>query len=290
MGIIGEEPQLVPVHVSLRTSRNELKQYHFELAKDRFLTPLLVSLSVQTSIVASERSIGDQTLRVKSTISVRGQEDVNFENTISDQFSAPTLAALTASAPVNFLLNSGFEDVAIERLDVEITAVERTREAHLEKVWQDRLEVEPGEEVELTVFLRQSDGETVVKKYPVKIPEEMGPGPLKIVIADGVSLEASDAQTKQGTFVPKDLGQLIRAINHLRKNDRLYIRLTRDRMGAVVEGEGMADLPPSLLALYGSGKTMGDTQSVAQVVYAEHELAATDFVLQGGREITVQVK
>ena len=290
MGIIGEEPQLVPVHVSLRTSRNELKQYHFELAKDRFLTPLLVSLSVQNSIVASERSIGDQTLRVKSTISVRGQEDVNFENTISDQFSAPTLAALTASAPVNFLLNSGFEDVAIERLDVEITAVERTREANLEKVWQDRLEVEPGEEVELTVFLRQSDGETVVKKYPVKIPEEMGPGPLKIVIADGVSLEASNAQTTQGTFVPKDLGQLIRAINHLRKNDRLYIRLTRDRMGAVVEGEGMADLPPSLLALYGSGKTKGDTQSVSQVVYAEHELAATDFVLQGGREITVQVK
>ena len=79
-------------------------------------------------------------------------------------------------------------------------------------------------------------------------------------------------------------------INHLRKNDRLYIRLTRDRMGAVVEGEGMADLPPSLLALYGSGKTMGDTQSVSQVVYAEHELSATDFVLQGGREITVQVQ
>jgi hypothetical protein len=52
----------------------------------------------------------------------------------------------------------------------------------------------------------------------------------------------------------------------------------------------MADPPPSLLALYGSGKTLGDTQPVSQVVYAEHELPATDFVLQGEREITVQVK
>jgi len=290
MGIIGEEPQLVPVDVKLRTSRNELKEYRFELAESRFLTPLLMNLAVQNSIIASERSIGDQTLRVQSTISVQGQEDVNFENTISDQFSAPTLAALTASAPVNFLLNSGFEDVVMEKIEIEITAVEHTREALLEKVWQDRVEVEPGEEIQLTVFLRQSDGETVVKKYPVKIPEEMGPGPLKIVIADGVSLEASDAQANQGSFVPKDLGQLIRAINNLRKNDRLYIRLTRDRSGAVVGGEGMADLPPSLLALYGSGKTLGDTRPVSQVVYAEHELPATDFVLQGGREITVLVK
>ena len=290
LGMIGEEPQLVPVEVRLRTSRNELKQYNFELADDRLLTPLLMNLSVQNSIVASERSIGDQTLRVKSTISVRGQEDVNFENTISDQFSGPTLAALTASAPVNFLLNSGFDDVVMEKIDVEITVVEQAREALLEKVWQDRVEVEPGEEVQLTVFLRQSDGETVAKKYPVKIPEEMSPGPLKIVIADGVSLEAADAKTNQGTFIPKDVGQLIRAINNLKKNDRLYIRLTRDRSGAVVAGEGMTDLPPSLLALYGSGKTMGDTQPVSQVVYAEHELPATDFVVQGGREITVQVK
>ena len=290
MGITGVEPQLVPVEVKLRTSRNELKQYRFELADDRFLTPFLLSLSIQSSIVASERSIGDQTLQVKATISVEGQEDVNFSNTVSDQFSAPTLAALTASAPVNFLLNSGFQDVKMEKISVDITAVERTREAILEKVWQDRVEVEPGEEVQLTVFLRQSDGETVVKKYPVKIPEEILPGPLKVVIADGVSLEASDAQTNQGAFVPKDLGQLIRAINNLKKNDRLYIRLTRDRSGAVVGGEGMADLPPSLLALYGSGKTMGDTQPVSQVVYAEHELPATDFVIQGGREITVQVK
>jgi hypothetical protein len=129
-----------------------------------------------------------------------------------------------------------------------------------------------------------------VKKYPVKIPEEMAPGLLKVVIADGVSLEAADAKTNQTTFIPKDLGQLIRAINNLRKNDRLYIRLTRDRSGAVVAGEGMTDLPPSLLALYGSGKTLGDTQPVSQVVYAEHELAATDFVLRGKWEITVQVK
>ena len=113
LGIIGEEPQLVPVALTLRTSRNELKHYSFELANDRFLTPLLLSLAVHNSIVASERSIGDQTLRVQSTISVRGQEDGNFENPISDQFSSPSLPALTAPAPVTFLLKRAFAGVVL---------------------------------------------------------------------------------------------------------------------------------------------------------------------------------
>ncbi|MDA2934352.1 hypothetical protein MYX82_08405 [Acidobacteria bacterium AH-259-D05] len=290
MGVTGEKPKLVPVDLRLHTSRNEVKQFHFELVRDNFLTPFLMSFAVQNSIVSSERSIGEQTLQVKITISVQGQEDVNFENAVSDQVSGPTLAALMATAPVNFLLNSGFEDVVMEKIDVEITAVEQTREAILEKVWQDRVEVEPGEEINLTVFLRQSDGETVVKKYPLKIPEEMGPGPVKIVVADGVSLSAMDAGADWGSFIPQNLGQLIRAINNLKRNDRLYIRLTRDQSGAIVAGEGMSDLPPSLLALYGSEKTVGDTQLVNKVVYVEHELPATDFVLQGQREITVYVK
>ncbi len=178
----------------------------------------------------------------------------------------------------------------MEKIDVEITAVEQTREATVEKVWQDRLEVNPGEEVQLTVFLRQSNGETMVKKYPVKIPEEISSGPLKIVIADGLSLTREDAETGLGELIPESLQQLIKAINNLKKNDRLYIRLAREQAGVIISGEGMPDLPPSLLALYGSRKTAGELTPMGEVIYVEHELPATDFVLSGRLEISVNVK
>ena len=290
MGVMGEKPRLVPVDLKLHTSRNETKQFHYELVADNFLTPFLMSFTVQNSIVSSERAIGGQTLQVKCIISVKGQKDINFESAVSDRVNTPTFAALMASSPVNFLLNSGFEDVVMEKIDVEITAVEEPREAILEKVWQDQLEVEPGEEINLTVFLRQSNGETVVKKYPVKIPEGISPGPVKVVVADGLSLAEMDSKVGLGSFIPQNLAQLIRAINNLKRSNRLYIRLTRDQPGAVVAGEGMPDLPPSLLALYGSDKTVGDTKAIDVVIYVEHELPAMDFVLKGRREITVHVK
>lgn len=290
MGVAGEEAQLIPVRLRLHTSRNEVKELNFEVVTDNFLTPFLMSFTVHSSIVSSERSIGDQTIQVKCTISIKGQSDVNFESSVSDLVSSPVFAALAAASPVNFLLNSGFEELVIEKIDVEITAVEQTREATVETIWQDRLEVDPGEEVHLTVFLRQSNGDTIIKKYPVKIPEEITPGPLKIVVADGMSLTREDAETGVGEFIPESLQQLIKAINNLKKNDRLYIRLVREQAGAIISGERMPDLPPSLLALYGSRKTSGELKSMGEVIYVEHELPATEFVLNGRQEISVNVK
>ena len=290
MGVAGEESQLIPLRLRLHTSRNEMKELNFEVVTDNFLTPFLISFAVHNSIVSSERSIGDQTLQVKCTISIKGQSDINFESSVSDVVSSSVFAALATASPVNILLNSGFEELVMEKIDVEITAVEQTREATVEKVWQDRLEVNPGEEVQLTVFLRQSNGETMVKKYPVKIPEEISSGPLKIVIADGLSLTREDAETGLGGFIPESLQQLIKAINNLKKNDRLYIRLAREQAGAIISGEGMPDLPPSLLALYGSRKTAGELTPMSEVIYVEHELPATDFVLSGRRESSVNVK
>ncbi|MDA2928692.1 hypothetical protein MYX84_01910 [Acidobacteria bacterium AH-259-O06] len=290
LGVTGEKPQLIPVRLKLHTSRNKLKEFNFEVVTDNLLTPFLITFTVHNSIISSERAIGRQTLQVKCTISVKGQQDVSFENNISDLASSSVFAALAAAAPVNFLLNSGFEDVVMEKIDVEITAVEQTREATLEKVWLDKLEVEAGEEVNLAVFLRQSNGDTIVEKYPVKIPEEIGSGPLKIIVADGLSLASSDADTNLGEFIPQNLQQLIKAINNLKKNDRLYIRLARNQSGAIIGGEGMPDLPPSLLALYSSEKTSGDVRPINEVVYVDHELPATDFVLKGRQEISLNVK
>lgn len=290
MGILGEKPKMIPVRLRLATSRNELMEYSYEVVTDTLLTPFLLTFAVHNSIVASERAIGGQTLQVRCTISLRNQPQVHFENSVSDLANSSVFAALSAASPVNFLLTSGFEDLVMEKVEIDITAVEQTREAALDKVWQDKVEVRPGEEVVLTVFLRKGNGEMMVERYPVKIPENLPPGPLQIQVGDGLSLIRSDAQADPGEFIPATLPQLIKAINNLKRNDRLYIRLYRDDAGVVVAGEGLPALPPSLRAIYNSKKTSGDARSIGRVVLIEHELPATDYVLKGQKTITLDVK
>ncbi|MBI4445332.1 MAG: hypothetical protein HY645_05420 [Acidobacteria bacterium] len=289
MGITGAKPQLVPVHLTLRTSRNEVKEFNYEVVTDPFLTPFLMTLTIHNSIVSSERSIGEQTLRIKCKIDVKNQPAVHFENNVTALASTAVVAANAASAPVNFLLNSGFENVVMEQIELEISAQEQTREAELEKVWQEKTELRAGEELMLTLFLRKANGENHVQKHTIKVPEELGEGPINVLIGDGVSLSRKDRETSASYF-PETLPQLIKSINNLKKNDRLYVQLYREKAGPVLQGEGMTDLPPSLLALYGSSKTEGDVRFVKKVVYLEHELPSTDFVLSGEKVITVNIK
>lgn len=290
LGMAGEHPKLIPVRLRLWTSRHERKEFNYEIVTDSFLTPFLLTFTVQNSIVSSERTIGGQTLHLKCRISVRGQPEVSFQNSVSALIRTPTVAALAAASPVNFLLNSGFDNVVVERIELEIRAVEQTREAILEKVWQDKLEARPGETLNLTLFLRKPNGETLAEKYPVKIPEAVASGDLSIIVADGSSLAQMDDEIGMGEFVPQNLRQLIRAINNLKKNDRLYIRLFRDEPGAIIGGEGLPNLPPSLLALYESGKTSGNVKSIKKAIYVEYELPATDFVLSGKEVIQVNIE
>lgn len=290
LGVKGSSAKLIPVNVNLTTAPGETRKFHYEVVTDSLLSPLLVALTVENSITSVERTIGGQTLQVKCHIALKGYPEVNFENSISDLTGSSGIAGFAAAAPVNFILTSGFDNIDMEQVDVDVSAYESTREAILEKVWQDETEARPGDEVGITVFMRKSNGDITSAKYPVKIPEGLTPGPLKILIGDGLTLSRTDAQTEDAEFIPRDLDQLIRAINNLKKNDRLYIRLFRDQEGAVVGGEGLPGLPPSILALYSSKKTTGDVQPIKQVVFVEHELPATDAVVSGRKIIQINIK
>lgn len=289
-GVMGQEPEMLPIRLKLLTSRNEVREFRYEVVKDAFLTPLMINLSVHNAIISSERSLGGQTLRVKCDIKVKNQPNVIFESNVASFVSTPAMAAVTLSAPVGILLNSGFEDLDVERVSFEVTSIEEAKQAELVRVWQDKLEAKPGEEVTLSMFLRTSEGKTELRKYPFRIPEGIAAGPLKIEVGDGLSVSRNSADRDDEEFVPENPHQLIKAINNLKTNDRLYVRLYRDQAGAVIGGEGMPDLPPSLLALYRARKTSGAVKPIQRVVYAELELTAMDYVLSGHKSLRIDVK
>ncbi|HEY2933845.1 MAG TPA: SpoIVB peptidase S55 domain-containing protein [Acidobacteriota bacterium] len=289
MGIAGKKPRMIPVSIHLTTSRNEEKTYNYEVVTDAFLTPFLMNFTVYNTLISSERGIGNQTLQLKTRISVKDQPDVAMENSISAAANTPVFASLSVSAPIDFLLNSGFSEMELKKVNVDIVAVEETRQAILDSVWQDKTRLHAGEEVELTVFLKKNNGEIVSEKYPVKIPDDVVPGPMYIMVSDGSTLAQRDSEEDPAVFVPKNLGQLIRAINNLKKNDRLYIRFFRDEPGAVIKGEGLPGLPPSILSILKSGKTSGGIDPLRKTVYSEYELPQNDFVVSGQRIIKIDV-
>ena len=286
LGLKGEMARMLPLSVRLHTSREGIREINVELVRGSFLTPLLATLAVFNSLSSSERSTGPQTFRVETRIAIEGQPDVSY----SRNTAAMAEAALTVGGVLDLLMNSGFDDVPVETVRVEIQAVEEKLAATLEQVWVDRQKVKPGEEVKLTLVLRRDNGKPLLQDYSFKIPRDLEEGPVRVMVGEGISLAASAAAKDEAQFIPQTVYQLIRAINNLKKNDRLYVRLLREQPGAVVAGEGMPLLPPSMLEIHRSQRTTGASRPLQNVIYLERELAATDLVLEGAKTIELMVK
>jgi hypothetical protein len=284
-GQLGQSPKMIPVKINLHTSRDRTDTYSYEVARDSFLTPLLLNLTIFSTITSSERSIGDATISVSGKINILGQEPILVDRRFSAA-NAPMLAAGSIAVPVNALLSSGFENVQIGGITLDITSSETKYAASLERIALDRTEAGRGETVEIQAYVRTESGKQFVQRIPVQIPRDVPLGQLLVFVGDGGALQQGSASQ---AFVPQDLSQLVGAINKMKKSDRLYVKLFRITSGAVIGTSELPNLPPSVMATINSDRTSGGfTPTVLSPVY-EKELPPAEFVINGQQMIGIDV-
>jgi hypothetical protein len=284
-GLLGQAPKMIPVKVNLHTSRDRIETYSYEVATDSFLTPLLLNITLFNTITSSERALGDSTITVQGEIRVKGQETIKVDRRFSAN-NSPIMAAGAIAAPVSALLASGFDDVQLDGITLDISSSETKYAGTLERITLDRTEVRRGEKVEVQAFVRTESGKQFVQRIPLEIPNDAALGQLLVFVGDGNALQEGSAAK---AFVPQDLGQLVRAINTVKKSDRLYVKLFRITNGAVIGTSELPNLPPSVVATLNSDRTSGGyTPTVLSPVF-EMELPPAEFVISGQQLIAIDI-
>ena len=284
-GLLGRAPKMIPVKVNLHTSRDRTETFTYEVVSDTFLTPLLLNITVFNTITSSERVLGESTISIQGEIKVKGQDTIQIDRRFSAN-NSPIQAASAIAAPVGSLLTSGFDDVQLDGITLDISSSETRYAGTLERITLDRTEVRRGENVEVQAYVRTESGKQFVQRIPVQIPEDAALGQLLVFVGDGGALqEGSPAKS----FVPQDLSQLVRAINTVKKSDRLYVKLFRITNGAVIGTSELPSLPPSMVATLNSDRTSGGyTPTVLSPVY-ETELPPAEFVISGQQLIAIDI-
>ena len=284
-GMLRQVPKMIPVKVNVHTSRDRTETYSYEIANDSFLTPLLLNITLFNTITSTERALGESTISIKGEIKVKGQEPIQIDRRFSASNSA-MMAAGSIAAPVGSLLASGFDDVQLDNITLDISSTETKYAATLERVAIDRTEVRRGEKIEVQAYVRTESGKQFVQSIPIQIPDDVAEGQLLVFVGDGNALQEGSAAK---AFVPQDLGQLVRAINTMKKSDRLYVKLFRITSGAVIGTSELPSLPPSVVATLNSDRTSGGyTPTVLSPIY-EKELPPAEFVISGQQLIAIEI-
>jgi len=284
-GQLSVAPKMIPVKINLHTSRDRTETYAYEIANDSFLTPLLLNITIFNTITSSERALGESTITIKGEIKVKGQQSVTVDRRFSAG-NAAMLASASVAVPAASLLGSGFDDVEISGVTLDVASTDTKYTAALERISLDRTEVRRGENVEIQAYVRTESGKQFVQRIPIQIPSDLPTGQLLIFVGDGGALqEGSPAKV----FVPRDLGQLVSAINKVKKGDRLYVKLFRITPGAVIGTNELPNLPPSMVATLNSDRTSGGYTPMALSPIYEMELPPAEFVISGQQLIGIDV-
>jgi hypothetical protein len=228
-GRIGKPPRMIPVDVRLTTSRGQERRFSFRIVEDELFSPVLTYVSLASVLQANERAFGTSSIRLDARLSLSGRPDIRLEDFFTQEQPATQASAMVA-APVAYLMNNDFERVSVERIDVEVQSFETNQSASLQRAWIERSgPVRAGTVVPLKVLLRNYRGETRTQTIPVSVPASAPAGTYSLLVADAASLTAMEQREMRQAFVPKDLDQLIRAINGLRRNNHVYARCCAPR-------------------------------------------------------------
>jgi len=87
---------------------------------------------------------------------------------------------------------------------------------------------------------------------------------------------------------PQTVEQMIRVLNQSHRNNRLYVRLLTGTPGAVVNGEALTSLPPSVLAVLEGDRSGGNFTPIRSATLGEWELPM-DSAVAGTRVLTIDL-
>jgi hypothetical protein len=183
------------------------------------------------------------------------------------------------------LKNSG-ENIEVEKIALTIDASERQRTARIERVWLDTTRPRAGHQTIVHVALRSVSGDEIVRQVPIEIPGNLT-GSLQLTVADAARTSADDRRDTRGADLNR-VSQMLRTFNRARRNNRVYLRLTSNDPGAVVNGEPMAGLPPSVLSVIEADRNSGTVSALRSMTRGEWEIAL-DVAVSGSRQLTLSL-
>jgi hypothetical protein len=289
-GTIGAMPRTVPMTLTLRSTRDGVttpRTFTFEVGTDQTFTPLVAYITLYNALTGYERQFGSATFTLKGKATVKGHADVTFEDVFAGE--APVLATATSIAgPLTMVMANDREPVTFEKLEFTIDSSETPLSATIERVWIDELKPRAGRTVALKILTRSYRGEEKISTVPVVIPAN-ATGSLSIMVSDGRQLNALEQRELRRSVQPHSVAQMIKLLNTTRRNNRIYIRLLTGSAGAVVNGEAMTALPPSVLSVLEADRNGGSFSPIRSATLGEYELPM-DLAVTGTRTLTIEIE
>ncbi len=290
-GVMGRKVAMIPVRVEMKREDGTTTTNRFDIVPDPLLTPGLLHMALQSLLAGDEKYYGEVSLRLKegSRIQLAGDLDVKLDNLFSGD-DASLYASGTVAYMTYLLLNNEDRATRIEGINLLVDYADRRSVARIERIWLARYTARPGETISLNVELRPFREAPSTIQISLTIPEETAEGKVLLQVGDSLTLSRMEAVGGQARFFPRSLEQIVWLLNNLRSNQRVYATLIRPDTGAVISGERLPSLPPSISSVLLRPGLEPDNAIRLRIQAVLEESASTNNVVRGYQKAILEIR
>jgi len=282
---IGNGPYMIPMKVFLKR-RN--RSFNLEMVDHPLLTPALTAVALENIFLSEYQQFGFNSIRVQGRLFIEGEKNIVIDDLFSGTAAFNEFSNLIMAIQF-FLMNNPERRIKIQKLDFEITGSEVVRRSRLENVILDKNVYAPGETIRAKLHFRNERGNQVTEETGLRAPSLKPGSVFSILVGDKDEIIRFDSKNNKSKYFPARLSHLVRAINNLRKNNRLYFKIIAPASGLFVSGFEYSYLPPSMKSVFEYNTESSNQSRIRYSTLAEYQMELPA-VVSGGKLFKLKIK
>ena len=295
MGRFGAKARMIPVTLEVAqpmtapATTPRTKTFHFEVLDNRQLTPSAMLVSIYQSLQSTNAAAAEMSYRLTGEMTIEGQPAIRMAGMVaqSDLNPAAINAALFINDRFSRVYGNALEQPVITGLKLKVEGLPERRTAVIESARLNALEAHAGDTVDIEATLDPYQAAARVVRLKFKLPADLGPGPVRVLVSDGSSVDKLSAG--QGPQRSVGLADTVSQINRLHSNDRIYVTLLNKTTQVVLDGETLPGLPLSMANVLAPLK---DAQRIhlSGESLVEATSVETEYVVSGSQVLNLLIR
>jgi hypothetical protein len=265
---------------------------HFEVLDNRELTPAAMLVSVYQSLSGTNGAAAEMSYRMDGELTLKGLPPVRMQGIMSpsEMSSGAIAAAMYVNERFGRLYSNAVEQPEVTGLHLKMEAIPERRTAVLEGARLGRTEAHAGDTLDVEATLHPYQAEERVVRLAVKLPDSLAPGPLRVVVSDGATVDRLTTPATAGlTQHPMALADEVAQINRMHANDRIYVTLLDHSAQAELDAQALPEVPLSMANVLEPLKASQKMQLTGESV-VEAGSVGTGYAVSGAQVLTLEVR
>jgi hypothetical protein len=296
MGILGEQSEMIPCRVKVRTFTDDNKllkerDLRFQVFVQQKWTPFLMMVTLFNSVSGLNDFTDEATYRITGNVELEGQQKIELSNLFAPAeapIPVPMLLAGWWGEKFNRLFSNSVRTPRLRNVDVQLDLLPQRRIAAIETAFAEKSEVEAGGEIPVRVYLRPYRGGRIERQVTVRIPAGFPKGEHRILLSDADTLNRMQMVAGMMTRF-MDLPQTVSLLNQERTNNKLYVSLVQTRPTVYYEDKTLPSLPGSIANVMQHGRSSSRTVFTSPETAEQQQELAFEQQVTGSYSLRIRV-